>query len=253
MRFREIPAMRLQKYIAHAGLCSRRKAEEYILAGKIQVNGQTVTTLGTKVIPGTDQVTVDGHPVVVPQGNTHLYIALNKPKGVVTSCSQKHARLVVDLVQTEQRVYPVGRLDKDSEGLLLLTDDGNLHHRLSHPSFDHEKEYIVKTAYPIKDTDLRHMAGGMVIEGEKTRPATVKRMSRDTFTIVLKQGRNRQIRKMVAKTGNRVTSLVRIRMGTVRLKSLKSGQWRYLTTKEVNQLTQGLDADGLSDFVQKRG
>jgi 23S rRNA pseudouridine2605 synthase/23S rRNA pseudouridine2604 synthase len=230
--------MRLQKYLAHAGVCSRRKAEEYILQGHVKVNHQVVTELGTKVDPEQDQVFFDNKKVVLKQHVSKIYIAVNKPEGVVTSCSQQKTKIILDLINIDARVYPVGRLDKDSKGLVLLINDGELHNKLSHPSYNHEKEYIVTTGHPISDTDLTRMAQGMVIDKLKTRRAKVKRLSKNKFSIVLKQGRNRQIRKMVGKTGNKVDILQRIRMANINLGNLKEGKWRYLTQKEIKKLTQ---------------
>jgi 23S rRNA pseudouridine2605 synthase/23S rRNA pseudouridine2604 synthase len=228
--------MRLQKYLAHAGLCSRRKAEAYILEGRVTLNQTVVTELGTKIDPETDRVWFDNKPVVLKQESPKVYIAVNKPKGVVTSCSQQKAAIILELIDIDERVYPVGRLDKDSRGLVLLTNDGDLHNKLSHPSFNHEKEYVVTTVYPISDASLTHMAQGMVIDKVKTRRAKVHRLSKTTFRIILKQGRNRQIRKMVAKTGNKVDILKRIRMANINLGDLKEGEWRYLTLKEIKRL-----------------
>lgn len=230
--------MRLQKYLAHAGICSRRKAEEYIIEGRIRVNDKIITELGTSVDENKDQVFFDQKPVVLKSSEKKVYILLNKPPGYVTTCSQEKEKIILDLINLDQRVYPVGRLDKDSQGLVLLTNDGELHNRLSHPSFDHEKEYRVTTAYPVSDTDLETMASGMMIDKVMTRRADVKRVSKTCFIIVLRQGLNRQIRKMVGKVGNRVEKLVRIRMANVRLGNLKEGHWRYLTPKEIKGLTQ---------------
>ncbi len=234
--------MRLQKFLAHAGICSRRKAEGHILEGRVRLNGDVVTELGTQVVPGKDTVLFDGKTVKLPSPEQgHTYIAVNKPKGVVTSCSQKNTKVILDVVPMDKigkRVYPVGRLDKDSIGLVLLTDNGDLHNRLSHPSHDHEKEYLVFAVRPVSDQDLSAMAQGMVIDGKKTRRAKVRRVSENGFKIVLKQGLNRQIRKMVGKTGNQVTMLKRIRMANIRLGSLPPGKWRHLTEKEVKKLTQ---------------
>ncbi len=230
--------MRLQKYLAHAGICSRRKAEEYILNGRVKVNNQLITELGTKVHPGNDQIFFDNQPVILKQDTSKIYIALNKPQGFVTSCSQQKTKIILDLIDIDERVYPVGRLDKNSTGLVLLTNDGDLHNQLSHPSFNHEKEYIVTTLHPISETALKNMAQGIIIDKVKTRKAIVKRLSRNKFNIVLKQGRNRQIRKMVGKTGNKVDILKRIRMANINLGNLKQGQWRYLTSEEIKRLTQ---------------
>ncbi|WP_291462919.1 pseudouridine synthase [Desulfobacula sp.] len=230
--------MRLQKYLAHAGLCSRRKAEEHILNGQVKVNHQIVTELGTKIDPENDRVFFNNHPIILKQDVSKVYIALNKPQGVVTSCSQQKSKIILDLIDIDERVYPVGRLDKNSKGLVLLTNDGDLHNKLSHPSFNHEKEYIVTTLHPIPETALINMSQGIVIDNVKTRKARVKRLSKNKFNIVLKQGRNRQIRKMVGKTGNKVDILKRVRMANINLGNLKEGKWRYLTSKEIKQLTQ---------------
>jgi 23S rRNA pseudouridine2605 synthase/23S rRNA pseudouridine2604 synthase len=229
--------MRLQKYLAHAGLCSRRKAEEYILKGRIKINGIIISELGTKVDPS-DSVFFDDNPVLLSRERPKIYLALNKPEGYVTSCSQKKTKIVMELIDINERIYPVGRLDKDSKGLILLTNDGELHNKLSHPSFDHEKEYIVTTVDPIPDSALKSMAGGVMIDAVKTRKAMVKRISDKQFCIVLKEGRNRQIRKMVQKTGNEVDTLLRIRIANIHLGKLKEGAWRHLTKEEIRQLTQ---------------
>jgi 23S rRNA pseudouridine2605 synthase/23S rRNA pseudouridine2604 synthase len=230
--------MRLQKFIAHAGICSRRKAETFILEGRIRVNQETIITLGTQVDPEKDQVFFDNkrvNPPDVSEGFT--YIAVNKPRGVITSCSQKNARIILDLVPIKKRIYPIGRLDKDSVGLVLLTDDGELHNRLSHPSHNHEKEYLVKTRSPLTDQQLTTMANGIVIEGEKTRKARVRRIAVNEFSIILKQGRNRQIRKMVEHLHTKVDTLKRIRMANINLGGLKESGWRYLTPQEIKGLT----------------
>ena len=229
-------AMRLQKYLAHAGVCSRRAAETHILEGRVRVNGHRVTTLGTQVDPAKDKISFQNKPVVLKGEASHIYIAVNKPRGVVTTCSQKNVKIILDLVPVKERIYPVGRLDKDSDGLVLLTNDGQLHNRLSHPSHDHEKEYRVTTHHPMADKALETLAKGVVIDGEKTRRAVVKRLGPKEFKIILKQGRNRQIRKMVGAVGNRVGRLQRIRMANVRLGNLKQGSWRHLTPGEIKGL-----------------
>jgi 23S rRNA pseudouridine2605 synthase/23S rRNA pseudouridine2604 synthase len=240
-KHRPSPApIRLQKYLSAAGVCSRRQGEAMISAGRVSVNGQVVTRLGTKVAPGRDRIEVDGRPVraeVAP-----VYIALNKPAGYVTSCRQPKDRIVLDLVDIGERVYPVGRLDKESTGLLLLTNDGRLHHRLSHPSFDHEKEYEVTVDRPISDDQLAKMASGMPVLGSRTRPAQVRRLSKRRFRIVLKEGRNRQIRRMARKLGHRVVHLKRIRVADIRLGRLARGQWRHLTNREKKALLSGFNS-----------
>ena len=230
--------MRLQKFLSQAGVCSRRLGETYILEGRVQVNEKIVNSLGARVDPDADRVRVDGKPAVLRK--QMVYIALNKPSGYVTTCSQAGEPIVLDLVDVGERVYPVGRLDRDSTGLLLLTNDGRIHHRLSHPSFDHEKEYEVTLAEPIFDGALQKMAAGLPMMGTRTRPAEVRRISARRFVIVLKEGRNRQIRRMVRKVGCRVTGLRRTRIANILLGDLPEGRWRHLSEAEVKSLTEGL-------------
>jgi 23S rRNA pseudouridine2605 synthase/23S rRNA pseudouridine2604 synthase len=229
-----MPLLRLQKFLSAAGVCSRRRGEDLIRAGRVAVNGRVTAVLGAKIDPEKDKVFVDGQPV--EPGQTRVYIALNKPRGYVTSCRHAGKRIVLELVDVPERVYPVGRLDKDSTGLLLLTNDGRLHLKLSHPSFDHEKEYDVMVERPISDGALRRMAEGMPILNTRTRPANVVRLGEKAFRIVLKEGRNRQIRRMVRQLGNEVAALKRIRIASVRLGRLAEGAWRHLSPEEVEEL-----------------
>ncbi len=223
--------VRLQKYLSIAGVCSRRHGEEIMLAGRVRVNGKVVTELGTRVDPRVDRIEMDGKAVLTQQRT--VYIALHKPAGYVTSCEQPGEKLVTALVDIPERVYPIGRLDKESTGLLLLTNDGALHHRLSHPSFDHEKEYVVTLSAPISDAALQKMAEGMMLMGSRTRPAEIHRVSLRRFRIILKEGKNRQIRRMVQKVGQKVLKLHRIRIAGIRLGTLESGAWRYLSSEEI--------------------
>ncbi|MCP4749004.1 MAG: rRNA pseudouridine synthase [Desulfobacteraceae bacterium] len=231
--------VRLQKWLSSAGVCSRRHGETLITSGKVRVNGRIVDVLGTRIDPSKDKVEVDG--VMVREKNEKIYLALHKPKGYVTSCSHPGEKIVLDLIDLPQRIYPIGRLDKDSTGLLLLTNDGRLHHRLSHPSFNHEKEYSVEVDRALEDSDLKRLAGGISIFGSKTRPAKVRRFSSRRFRIILKQGRNRQIRRMVKKLGYRVRKLKRIRLDQIKLGDLAPGAWRYLTTRERKLLLRGVE------------
>ncbi len=226
--------MRLQKFLSTAGVCSRRKGEELIKAGREKVNGKTVIEHGVQVDPESDRVEVDGK--IIRDDQTMIYVMLNKPAGYITSRSHRGEKIVLDLIDVEQRVNPVGRLDKDSTGLLLLTNDGRLHQHLTHPSFDHEKEYTVEVKDPIDDVALGQFREGLLLDGVKTRPASVKRINNRKFRIILKEGKKRQIRRMVEKVGNQVVNLHRIRISTLLLGNLKMGQWRYLSKKEINAL-----------------
>lgn len=244
--------MRLQKFLSAAGVCSRRQGEALIRAGRVTVDGRVIRELGVKVDPENDRVAVDGRTATLPED--HLYLALNKPRGVVTSCRHPGEKPVVELIDIRRRVYPVGRLDKESTGLLLLTDDGALHHRLSHPSFDHEKEYLVTVAHPLADGALQKLAQGMPMMGTRTRPAEVQRISSRRFAITLKEGRNRQIRRMVRKVGNRVVRLERVRVAEIELGNLPVGQWRYLTAEEIDALKRSAGIAGnRSDRGNRKG
>lgn len=232
--------IRLQKWLSEAGVCSRRQGESFIQDGRVSVNGTIVSILGSKIDPDTDRVALDGRPVKrSSRGN--IYVALHKPKGYVTSCQHAGHQVVIDLISLPQRIYPIGRLDKDSAGLLLLTNDGRLHHRLSHPSFDHEKEYEVAVEIPITDEALKQLADGILLREGKTRPARVWRLAGRRFRIVLQEGRNRQIRRMVKQVGNKVKRLTRIRVAHIRLDDLPEGAWRHLTAAEKKKLLKGLD------------
>jgi len=226
--------MRLQKYLSSAGICSRRKGEEHIKAGHVSVNGVVVTQLGSKVDIKKDRVEFQKRPVELVENL--LYVLLNKPAGIVSSSSQKGEKTVLDVVNIKERLYPLGRLDKDSTGLLLLTNDGKIHHRLLHPSFDHEKEYYVTVEKPIPNGALLSMEKGLPMMGTKTRPAKITRISPKSFKIVLREGKNRQIRRMVRKIGNKVKRLKRIRIVNIKLGDLKEGSWRFLTKKEERDL-----------------
>ena len=224
----------MQKFLSSAGVCSRRRGEALIAAGRVAVNGKILVELGTKIDPDQDHVEVDGN--VIKPSHKLIYIALNKPQDYVTSCRHPGEKVVVELVNIPERIYPVGRLDKDSTGLLLLTNDGRLHHRLSHPSFDHEKEYDVTVARPISDGALKKMRDGLPLMGTKTRPARINRISSRRFRMVLQEGKNRQIRRMVCKVGNEVVRLQRKRVANVRLGGLAPGKWRHLSRRELEAL-----------------
>ncbi|MCL2573198.1 MAG: rRNA pseudouridine synthase [Defluviitaleaceae bacterium] len=230
--------IRLQKYLADCGIASRRRAEEYIAAGKVAINGQ-IAQVGAKITPDKDEVVFEG-VLVVPKGEEHVYIMLNKPAGVITSASDQYGRkTVLDLIEgVDARLFSIGRLDYATSGLLLLTNDGALTHKLSHPRHGSNKTYIAKVAAPLDEATSQAFADGMEIDGYTTRPAELSIIGADkkTAKIVLYEGRNRQIRKMFEALGIRVVSLKRTAMGSIAIGGLKVGQWRHLTTKEVAQL-----------------
>jgi 23S rRNA pseudouridine2605 synthase/23S rRNA pseudouridine2604 synthase len=233
------PEVRLQKFMAECGVASRRKAEELILSGKVSVNGRVVTKLGTRIDPEKDRVEIGGS--VVGWLGEKIYIKLNKPRGYVSSCRKhKGEKTILDLVQDVPcRLYPVGRLDKDSEGLMILTNDGELANRLMHPRYEHEKEYLVNVKCPMTNDKLRSFESGIVIDGKKTLPAKVERLGERSFLIVLREGKKRQIRKMVEAVGNRVESLRRTRIKNIYLGDLKIGEYAHLTRVEVRGLWSG--------------
>lgn len=229
-----MPLVRLHKYLAHCDVCSRRRAEQLMLEGRVAVNGTVVTQPGTKIDPAADTVQVDGKNV---KGETsHIYIVLNKPTGIISSAYEKGARTVCDLVKIRRRLYPVGRLDKDSDGLILLTNDGALTERLIHPRYGHEKEYIVRVAKPLDDSVVPRLREGVVLDGVKTRPAEVTRLSRHKLRIVLREGRSRQIRRMCEEVGCIITRLTRVRIENISLEGMPIGGWRYLSKEERREL-----------------
>ena len=231
--------VRLQKYLASQGVASRRKCEEFISDGLVKINGEIVTKLGTKIDPDKDTVEINEQQISNIKA-AYIYILLNKPKGYITSLKQTDSSspLVTDLLNITERVYPVGRLDKDSSGLLLLTNDGDFAYKLMHPSFEKEKEYIVITEETVTKRMMDRFEKGITIEGYKTQPAKVKRIELTKISIVIKEGRNRQIRKMLSKVGNNVINLRRIRINNLRLGGLKEGEFRYLTKSEVKDLME---------------
>ena len=217
--------MRLNKHISESGIASRREADAWIAAGRVTVNGAK-GELGTKVEAG-DVVLVDGRPL--PARGKALYIALNKPRGITSTTERDVPGNIVDFVGHRERIFPIGRLDKDSEGLILLTNDGDIVNEILRVENGHEKEYLVTVEPPVTDNFLSMMAKGVRIGGEKTKPCTVTRTGRDEFRMVLTQGLNRQIRRMCSALGWRVKRLVRIRIMHIRLGTLESGRWRDLT------------------------
>lgn len=235
--------MRVNKYISEAGLCSRREADEWLVAGRVTINGEVVGT-GAKALEG-DEVRVDGELVrlrvlaATPGAKKAIYIALNKPVGITCTTDRGVAGNIVDFVDHPQRVFPIGRLDKDSEGLILLTSNGDIVNEILRAENRHEKEYLVGVNKPVTDAFLAGMARGVRIHGQMTLPCKVRKIARFGFGIVLTQGLNRQIRLMAAAFDYRVTQLRRVRIDNVRLGHLRPGQWRNLTDAELTGLLPG--------------
>jgi 23S rRNA pseudouridine2604 synthase len=232
--------MRVNKYISEAGLCSRREADEWLLAGRVTINGQVVTT-GAKALDG-DEVRVDGEIVKArilastPGAKRAVYIALNKPVGITCTTDQDVEGNIIDFVDHQERIFPIGRLDRDSEGLILLTSNGDIVNEILRAENHHEKEYLVAVNKAVTDEFLRGMARGVRIRGQMTQPCRTRRIAKFGFGIVLTQGLNRQIRLMAAEFGYRVTQLRRVRIINVKLGHLKPGQWRNLTDAELKSL-----------------
>ncbi|MGE7826580.1 pseudouridine synthase [Paenibacillus sp. NPDC093718] len=234
---------RLQKIMAQAGVASRRKCEELILEGKVQVNGETVTELGTKADPAQDIITVSGKPI---KNEKKVYIMLNKPKGVITSASDPEGRKIVSdyLKGIKERVYPIGRLDYDTEGLLLLTNDGEFANLLSHPKYHVPKTYLATVKGVPHGTELDKLRQGIMLEDGMTAPAEVEYKDVDpdnkqsVISITIHEGRNRQVRRMFEAISHPVTRLKRISYGDLLLQNLKRGLYRHLTADEINQLLQ---------------
>ena len=228
--------VRLQKVLAVRGFGSRRVVEEMIEDGRISVNGQ-VAVLGRRVDVESDTVEVDG--VRVGVAPDLIYYLLNKPKGVVTTAADTHDReIVTELVPHEPRVYPVGRLDLDTEGLLLLTNDGDLTHRLTHPSFGIEKEYLVEVDKPMSRGHLRRLREGVELDDGMTAPAKAQQVAPNVIKLTIHEGRNRQIRRMCSALGFTVTRLVRIRIGALADRNMAPGEWRELTLDEIRRLEE---------------
>ena len=228
--------MRLQKYLALSGVASRRASERLIAEGHVAVNGQTITEMGVQVEPD-DQVTVDGAPVAI-QEEKH-YLAYYKPVGEVTTVSDPEGRATVmdKFRDYPVRLYPVGRLDADTTGLILLTDDGALAHRLTHPSFEVPRTYHAKVRRaPVRDDALRALREGVELDDGRTAPARAKRLAPDRVEITIHEGRKRQVRRMFEAVGHPVVALERVRFGPLWLGKLEEGQHRRLTADEVEKL-----------------
>ena len=233
----ENKGIRLNKYISDAGHCSRREADRWIEEGRVYIDGRK-GSLGDRVLPGM-KVTIQGERVKAQSKN--VYIVLNKPVGIVCTTDKREPMNVVDFVDHDRRIYPIGRLDKDSEGLLLMTSDGDIVNRILRSAGKHEKESQVTVDKPITTEFLQKMASGVKILGTTTLPCQIKKTGEKAFTIILTQGLNRQIRRMCETLGYRVKTLKRVRIMNIHLGNLKLGQWRNLTPFEMKELMRRLD------------
>jgi 23S rRNA pseudouridine2605 synthase len=234
--------MRLAKYLAHAGVASRRAAERLIAEGAVHVAGELVRDPARDVEEGA-RVEVQGRLLKGPE--RRVVYALHKPLGVLSTAHDPQGRpTVVDLIDARERLYPVGRLDRDSSGLILLTNDGALAHRLTHPSFEVPKTYRVSVAGgPLREGALRALREGVLLEDGPTRPACVRALGPETIEIELREGRNRQVRRMCAAVGHPVTALARVRIGALRLGELEPGRWRRLSRGEIAALLARAGSD----------
>ena len=232
---------RLQKYLANSGVASRRKCEELILQGRVQVNGVTVTELGTKINPEKDKIKFDGKDI--KQSTKLVYILLNKPIGYVTTADDQFGRdTVLDLVKVKERIVPVGRLDMYTSGALILTNDGNFVYQVTHPKHEIEKTYTVTIKGIVQNSEVEQLRNGIKIDDYITKPARVKILKTDTekgisrLEITIHEGKNRQVRKMCEAVGRKVLALHRSKIGGIGVKDIELGKWRYLTANEVQQI-----------------
>lgn len=230
--------IRINKFLAQQGVASRRAVDAMLAEGRISVNGKTVVEMGMKIDPSKDKILVDGNSV---QGSDRMvYIVLNKPEGTVVSSkkTEQAKDIVLDLVKVPERVFPVGRLDKETSGLLILTNDGDLALKLTHPSFECEKEYEVTVHGTITPAIIHKLEQGVKLWGVRTNPATVTPLGHNRMRIVITEGKNRQIRRICQKLGISVKTLKRLRVKQLTLGTLSAKQWRYLKPEEVEALKQ---------------
>jgi 23S rRNA pseudouridine2605 synthase len=231
--------MRLAKYLAHSGVASRRASEELVFAGRVTVGGEVVRD-PARDVDGSVPVTVDGETVWVSGSQRAVYL-VHKPRGVVSTAHDPQGRpTIVEMVPSSRRLYPVGRLDVDSTGLILLTDDGALAHRLMHPSFEVPRTYHAKVRRPpVREGALRKLREGVELDDGRTAPARAKRLATDRVEITIHEGRKRQVRRMLEAVGHPVVALQRVRFGPLRLGTLEEGRYRRLTAAEVERLRGG--------------
>lgn len=222
--------IRLQKYLSQCGVASRRASEKLIDDGLVCVN-RRLAMVGDSIDPEKDEVTIEGR-LVKPEEKM-IYIALNKPQGYITSCSRAQGAALVDLIKIPEKVFPVGRLDKDSEGLVLLTNDGDLANKLTHPKYECEKEYVVTVHADVSETEADTLRKGVLLVEGRTKPCRLKRVGPREFSIILQEGKKRQIRRMFQAVGKKVTKLKRVRIKTLKLGDIELGKWRDLQPNEI--------------------
>lgn len=223
----------LNKYISSLGICSRRQADKYIESGRVTIN-KAVAKKGNRVLP-TDTVHLDGKRIGTKKPKA-IYIALNKPRGIVSTTDKNEPKNIVDYINHKERLFHIGRLDKPSEGLIFMTNDGDIVNKILRAGNNHEKEYIVRVDKPISDRFLTRMSKGVPILDTVTKPCEIEAINTHTFRIILKQGLNRQIRRMCEYLGYNVTKLKRIRIMNITLDGIGYGKWRYLTESEMKDI-----------------
>ncbi len=247
--------MRLNKYLSRAGVAARRKCDDLIQTGRVEVNGSVVTEPWHDIDPAIDAVRVDRKPIEAPEGRS--YLLLNKPPGTITTVEDTHGRkTVLDLLGKAgagRRLFPVGRLDADTTGALLITDDGELAFRLTHPRYECHKEYVARIDRPMSDGDLRILAGGVELEDGVVVPDEVKRPAPDHVVIILHEGRKRVVRRMLKVMGYTVIQLHRRRFAGLSADEMAGGDWRELTLDETNRLRQDVGLDSVSGKDVSRG
>ena len=234
--------MRLNKFLSAAGVCSRRKADELIQNGKVVVNGKLTTELGTIINEKTDEILVDGKKASLPV--SHVYIKLNKPKGYACTASDEHGRKTIyELIDTNERLFSIGRLDYDTEGLIILTNDGDFANHVAHPSYEIEKEYVVKVKGDMLESELAVLRKGVVENGVRMPKAGIKKLGFDgecsRLSVIIHEGQNHQVRRMFAAIGKDVKFLKLQRIGSVTLGGLKRGEYRPLRADEISALVEG--------------
>lgn len=236
-QFADNEGIRLNKYLSDAGVCSRREADRYIEAGKVKIDGEVVT-IGTRVYPG-QKVTVDGKEAI--REEEFILLAFNKPQGIVCTTTKADPDNIIDYIKYDKRIYPIGRLDKESEGLILLTNDGSIVNKILKASNFHEKEYVVTVNKTITSEFLKNMSEGVPILDTVTRPCTITTTGKNSFRIILTQGLNRQIRRMCEYLGYRVVSLKRVRIMNIKIGKLNVGGYRKVSDKELEELMKSIE------------